>query len=163
MLYNVQRELTRFGPKLSPISKLPSPLGETHIPFDLGEIPKLPSGPAHFPSEAMREALKTTCQSQFLYETSSVPRAFPGNCPCLSCFLKHHDPHKWSCLEEKRGFPGGAGGKEPVSQSRGLKETRVRPLGQEDLLEKGMATCSSIHAWGVPWTEEPGRLPSIGS
>lgn len=48
MLYNVQRELTRFGPKLSPISKLPSPLGETHIPFDLGEIPTAALRPCPF-------------------------------------------------------------------------------------------------------------------
>ena len=45
---------------------------------------------------------------------------------------------------------------------QGLKETRVRSPGQEDLLEKGMATCSSILAWGVPWTEEPGGLRSMG-
>ena len=36
-------------------------------------------------------------------------------------------------------------------------------LGQEDLLEKGMATHSSILAWRIPWTEKPGRLFSIGS
>ena len=36
-------------------------------------------------------------------------------------------------------------------------------LGREDLLEKEMATYCSILAWKVPWTEEPGRLPSMGS
>ena len=36
-------------------------------------------------------------------------------------------------------------------------------LNQEDALEKGMATHSSILAWGIPWTEEPGRLQSTGS
>ena len=36
-------------------------------------------------------------------------------------------------------------------------------LGWEDLLEKGMATHSSILAWRIPWTEEPGRLQSTGS
>ena len=36
-------------------------------------------------------------------------------------------------------------------------------MGQEDLLEKGMATHSSILAWRIPWTEEPGGLPSMGS
>ena len=40
---------------------------------------------------------------------------------------------------------------------------QVQSLGQEDLLEKGMATHSSILAWRIPWTEEPGRLQSIGS
>ena len=43
------------------------------------------------------------------------------------------------------------------------QETRVQSLGQEDPLEKGMATHSSIPAWRIPWTEEPGRLQSIGS
>ena len=39
-----------------------------------------------------------------------------------------------------------------------MQETRVKSLGQEDLLEKEMATHSSILAWKIPWTEEPGRL-----
>ena len=39
-----------------------------------------------------------------------------------------------------------------------MQETQVRSLGQEDPLEKGMATHSSILAWIIPWTEEPGRL-----
>ena len=42
-------------------------------------------------------------------------------------------------------------------------ETRIRSLGWEDSLEKGMATYSSIFAWRIPWTEEPGGLQSIGS
>ena len=39
-----------------------------------------------------------------------------------------------------------------------MQETQVRFLGWEDPLEKGMATHSSILAWRIPWTEEPGRL-----
>ena len=39
----------------------------------------------------------------------------------------------------------------------------VQSLGQEDPLEKGMATHSSILSWEIPWTEEPGGLQSIGS
>ena len=42
-------------------------------------------------------------------------------------------------------------------------ETRVQSLGWEDPLEKGLATHSSILAWRVPWTEEPGRLQTTGS
>ena len=42
-------------------------------------------------------------------------------------------------------------------------ETWIRSLGQEDPLEKEMATLSSILAWKIPWTEEPGRLQSMGS
>ena len=41
-------------------------------------------------------------------------------------------------------------------------ETRVRSLGCEDPLEKGMATHNSILAWRIPWTEEPGELQSLG-
>ena len=42
-------------------------------------------------------------------------------------------------------------------------KTQVQSLGREDLLEKEMATHSSILAWKIPWTEEPGRLQSTGS
>ena len=42
-------------------------------------------------------------------------------------------------------------------------ETRVQSLGQEDPLEKEMALHSSTLAWKIPWTEEPGRLQSMGS
>ena len=42
-------------------------------------------------------------------------------------------------------------------------ETRVRSLDQEDPLEKEMETHSSILAWKIPWTEDPGRLQSMGS
>ena len=44
-----------------------------------------------------------------------------------------------------------------------MQETRVQSLGQEDSLEKEMATHSSIVGWEIPWTEEPGRLQSMGS
>ena len=44
-----------------------------------------------------------------------------------------------------------------------MRETRVQTLGWEDPLEKEMATHSSILAWKIPWTEEPLRLPSLGS
>ena len=44
-----------------------------------------------------------------------------------------------------------------------MRETWVQSLGWEDLLEKEMATHSSILAWEIPWTEEPGGLQSMGS
>ena len=44
-----------------------------------------------------------------------------------------------------------------------MHETRVRSLGREDPLEKEMATHSSIVAWRIPWTEEPGGLQFMGS
>ena len=52
------------------------------------------------------------------------------------------------------GFPGGTSGKEHAS----MQETWVQSLGWEDLLEKGMASHSSILAWRIPRTEEPGKL-----
>ena len=54
------------------------------------------------------------------------------------------------------GFPGGS------KNLPAMRETRVRPLGQEDPLEEGMATHPSILAWKIPWTEEPDGLQSIG-
>ena len=44
-----------------------------------------------------------------------------------------------------------------------MRETHVQSLGQEDPLEKETATHSSTLAWKIPWTEEPGRLQSMGS
>ena len=52
------------------------------------------------------------------------------------------------------GFSGGMAVKNPPA----MQETRVGPLGREDPLEEGMATHSSILAWRIPWTEEPGGL-----
>ena len=50
-----------------------------------------------------------------------------------------------------------------VKRPLAMRETRVRSLGWEDLLDKEMATHSSILARRIPWTEEPGRLQSMGS
>ena len=43
-----------------------------------------------------------------------------------------------------------------------MQETRLQSLGQEDPLEKEMVTHPRILAWEIPWTEEPGRVESIG-
>ena len=50
-----------------------------------------------------------------------------------------------------------------VKRLSAMQETRVQSLGWEDPLEKEMAAHSSILAWKIPWTVEPGRLPSMGS
>ena len=50
-----------------------------------------------------------------------------------------------------------------VKRLPAMQETWVRFLGQEDPLEKEMATRSSTFAWKIPWTEEPGGLQSVGS
>ena len=57
-------------------------------------------------------------------------------------------------------IPGGSDDKEPACNVGGGSG---RPLGQEDPLEKGMATHSSIPAWEIQWTEEPDRLQSMES
>ena len=56
------------------------------------------------------------------------------------------------------GFPGGS----DYKNLSAMQETRVRSLGWEDTLEKGMATHSSVLAWRIPWTEGPGGLQSMG-
>ena len=58
------------------------------------------------------------------------------------------------------GFPGSS---DQVKNLPAMQETRVLSLGWEDPLENGMATHSSILAWEIPCTEEPGRLESTGS
>ena len=58
------------------------------------------------------------------------------------------------------GFSGGPSGKEPVCQC--WRQIQIQSLGQEDPLEEDVATYSSLLAWRIPWTEEPGGLQSIG-
>ena len=58
------------------------------------------------------------------------------------------------------GFPGSSDGKK---NPPAMPETWVQSMGWEDPLEEGMATHSSILAWEIPWTEEPGKLPSTRS
>ena len=62
-------------------------------------------------------------------------------------------------LGERWGFPDAQTIKSPPAK----QETWVQFLGQEELLEKEKATHSSILAWRIPWTEEPGRVQSMGS
>ena len=57
------------------------------------------------------------------------------------------------------GFLGDSEGKNLLA----MQETQVPSLSWEDPLEEGMATHSGILAWRIPWTEEPGRLQSMGA
>ena len=88
----------------------------------------------------------TTAQQPSLTHFLSAPskiralNLFPA-CVCVS---------KWQMAERVKRQPK-------------MRETQVRSLGREDPLEKGMATLSSILAWRIPWTEEPGGLQPIGS
>ena len=73
--------------------------------------------------------------------------------------LHLHDGKISSSVDDV-GFPGGS----KVKNMPAVEETWVQSLGWEDPLEEeGMATHSSILAWRIPWTEEPGGLQSIGS
>ena len=71
--------------------------------------------------------------------------------------------HALNIMFYHQGFPGGASDKEPDYQCRRQQVMWVGSLCQEDPLEEGMATHSSILAWKIPWTEKPGRLLSMGS
>ena len=65
-------------------------------------------------------------------------------------------------MQRPPGFPAGSVVKNlPAMQE--AQETQVRVPGGEDSLEEGMETHSSILAWRIPWTEEPGGLQSMGS
>ena len=66
--------------------------------------------------------------------------------------------HKYTLRTDQLGVPGGPMAKTPSA----MQETRLRSLGWQDPLEKEMATHSSILAWRIPWTEEPGGLQSTG-
>ena len=62
-----------------------------------------------------------------------------------------------TCQENLLGFPGGS----VVKNLPAKQETQVQSLGWEDPLEKGIAIYSSILAWTIPWTEEPGGPQSM--
>ena len=70
--------------------------------------------------------------------------------------------HTWGCKKSER-LNNSNSDKELACQCRRHKVMRVPPLGREDPLKEGMATHSSVLAWRIPWTEEPGRLQSIVS
>ena len=76
--------------------------------------------------------------------------------------LKFHHKFEFS-LQFINGLPWRVSGKESTYAISAMQETCVRSLGGEDHLEKEMATHSSTLAWRIPWTEEPGRLQSMGS
>ena len=64
-----------------------------------------------------------------------------------------------SIIKKKLSFPGDSVVKNPPAK----QETRVQSLGQENTLEKKMATHSRIPPWEIPGIEDPGRLQSLGS
>ena len=67
-------------------------------------------------------------------------------------------PHSPVALDSVFGFPGSASAKESIHLP--VQEARAQSLGQEEPLEKQLATHSSILVWKIPWAEEPGGLQS---
>ena len=70
---------------------------------------------------------------------------------------------QWSQCQQVKRKSGASLVAQKVKNLPTMHETWVSSLGQEDPLEKGMATHSSIHASITPWTEEPSELQSMGS
>ena len=68
-------------------------------------------------------------------------------------------------MQLEPGFDWGEGflGSSVVKNPPAMQEMQVRSRGREDPLEEEMAVHSSIFAWRIPWTEEPGGLQSMGS
>ena len=93
-------------------------------------------------------------------QTSEVPNKATSQKISDRKLLRSEHP-RTACvsLSIYQGFPHGSN----IKKSQAMQETPVRSLGQEDSLEKGMATHSSILAWRIAWTEEPGGLQSVGS
>ena len=84
----------------------------------------------------------------------------PGGLPSVGSHRVGHNRSDLAAAAAMQiwGFPGGSNGKESAKA-----RDSIRSLGWEDPLEKEMATHSSVLAWRIPWTEEPGRLQSMGS
>ena len=91
------------------------------------------------------------------FMTSAKPHHVPKTPPPNTLLLKVGVPHM------NLGGPRASCRVLVVKNLPAMQETQVQSLGWEDPLEEGMATHSSIHAWRIPWTEEPGRLQSIES
>ena len=122
-------------------------------------------------SERKSEPRSPACQAwRMLQCPSTLLMGFPGgsvvkNSPAMQetpiQFLGWEVPWRSDRLPTPvfLGFPRGSAGKESTCNAGDL----VQSLGWEDPLEKGKATHSSILAWRIPWTEEPGGLQSMGS
>ena len=90
------------------------------------------------------------------------PFGFYGNiCSTIYIYILYINIYMylWELYIFHESFPGGS----VIKNAPTMQETRVRSQGWEDPLEKEMATHSSILAWEIPWTEEPGWLESMGS
>ena len=96
------------------------------------------------------------CPGQLLFSLWKGEPAGRGCCLSLSC------PFPSSFMESMVGLRASLAA-QMVNNLPPMQETWGRSLGREDPLEKGMALRSSVLAWRIPWTEEPGGLQSMGS
>ena len=101
------------------------------------------------------ESLRPRSSAPLCPWTSRVPHILPGS---------HRGKEKKNKMEwdVRKGFPGGSVGKESACTQE-IQADASSILGQEDPLEDGKANQSSILAWRIPWTEEPGGPQAIGS
>ena len=113
--------------------------------------------PSWCPSATSQVGLSVSSPFQVLFVLYSQNRNH-NSYPKSHFFLSENS-------EWESGFPVGSDGKKSTCHAGHLgsiPDSWVQSLGQEDLLEKGMATHSSILAQGIPWIEEPGGLQSMG-
>ena len=100
----------------------------------------------------MRETKCFTKDSKVVNRPNGINPIYPGN------LISYTKTFVYTITILPTGFPGGSG----VKNLAAAQEKQVQSLGQEDPLKEGMATHFSILPWRIPWTEESGRLPSIG-
>ena len=120
---------------------------------------KLPSGTSYC-------LLSTRCNKYGVFKTEACKTRLHIN-ELMKMWSEAHrnlmplEKREMQTQTDRGSFPGGS-----VEQSAAMQEAQkmwVWSLGQEDPLEKEMATPSSTLAWKIPWTEKPGRLQSMGS
>ena len=107
---------------------------------------------------ALQAEILYTATSFHIFAQNHGMRFFSDFVAPLECTSYWRYLHLWTL----KGLPRWHSDRESACQCRRHREIQVRSLDQEDPLEKGMATHSSILAWRIPWTEEPGGQ-SMGS
>ena len=110
------------------------------------------------PRELVVGTSRLSREEQIRYETHEFCRKISEARRTNTRALSGNPPLFFAVTYNKKGFSGGSDGK----QSACMQESRVQSLGREDSLEKRMATHSSLLAWRIPWTVEPGGLQSMG-
>ena len=137
---------------------------DTHTPGNLSHLGD---------SERQREVTLFFSRTERYHLLSSLGKPFPPPPPASPVarpvprpLLRRETPlrstdlmwHLWG-ISRDQGYLVA----QTVKNLPAMQETQVQSLGWDDTLGKGMATRSGILAWRVPWTEEPGRLQSMGS